>query len=187
MQKGRRDGFISRASEISGNLPGPNQNFSSLLQIFEKKNLSVKDLVVLSGGHTIGVAHCSAINRRLYNFTGNGDTDPTINPEYAVILKSKCAPGDAVTTVGMDPGSSEIFDNHYFEGVKERKGFFTSDAALLTDPRSRKIVEKMLRKSDFLTEFGQSMKKMGAIEVLTGQAGEIRRVCSVVNSVLPPV
>ncbi|CAA6654202.1 unnamed protein product [Spirodela intermedia] len=147
VQTGRRDGLVSR--------------------------LTLKDLVVLSGAHTIGVRHCSIINRRLYNFTGKGDTDPALNATYAAVLKSQCPPGDAVATVGMDPGSSVSFDNQYYQALKQGKGFF----------QSSKIVGKLLLgSSDFLTEFGQSMKKMGAIEALTGAAGEIRRTCAVVNS-----
>ncbi|CAA7388658.1 unnamed protein product [Spirodela intermedia] len=173
VQTGRRDGLVSRASETAGNIPGPNANFTSLLQNFQSKSLTLKDLVVLSGAHTIGVRHCSIINRRLYNFTGKGDTDPALNATYAAVLKSQCPPGDAVATVGMDPGSSVSFDNQYYQALKQGKGFF----------QSSKIVGKLLLgSSDFLTEFGQSMKKMGAIEALTGAAGEIRRTCAVVNS-----
>lgn len=182
VQTGRKDGLVSRASETAGNIPGPNANFTSLLRNFQSKNLTLKDLVVLSGAHTIGVGHCSIINRRLYNFTGRGDTDPALNAAYAALLKSQCPPGDTVATVGMDPGSSATFDNHYYQALKQGKGFFQSDAALLTDTRSSKIVGKLLGSSNFLTEFGQSMKKMGAIEALTGAAGEIRKICAVVNS-----
>lgn len=81
----------------------------------------------------------------------------------------------------MDPGSSLTFDNHYFSNLKLQQGLFQSDAALLTDQGASNIVDEMLVSGKFFTEFGQSMKRMGAIEVLTGTAGEIREKCSLVN------
>ncbi|KAL4291880.1 hypothetical protein GQ457_14G013990 [Hibiscus cannabinus] len=72
VQLGRRDGRVSVATETSGNI-------SSLIELFNRKGLDVNDLVVLSGAHTIGVSHCGAISRRLYNFTGKGDADPSLD------------------------------------------------------------------------------------------------------------
>lgn len=46
---GRRDGNISHASEALANIPSPFSNFTTLQQDFANKNLSLHDLVVLSG------------------------------------------------------------------------------------------------------------------------------------------
>lgn len=46
---GRRDGNISRSSEVFANIPSPFSNFTTLKQNFANKNLTVHDLVVLSG------------------------------------------------------------------------------------------------------------------------------------------
>ena len=65
------------------------------------------------GGHTIGVGHCNAFSSRLYNFTGKGDQDPSLDPTYAAFLKTKCKSlSDNTTTVEMDPGSSTKFDSN---------------------------------------------------------------------------
>ncbi|KAK6130432.1 hypothetical protein DH2020_035842 [Rehmannia glutinosa] len=179
---GRRDGKISRASEALADIPSPFSNFTILRQSFANKSLTVKDLVVLSGAHTIGVGHCNFFNNRLYNFTGKGDADPSLNATYAATLRSECRNlSDNTTTVEMDPGSSLTFDNHYFPTLKLQQGLFQSDAALLTNNVANGIVNEMLGSAKFFTEFGQSMKRMGAIGVLTGNAGEIRKKCSVVN------
>lgn len=82
----------------------------------------------------------------------------------------------------MDPQSSESFDSHYFTTVKQNKGLFQSDAALITNGASAKIVDSLLKPNSFFSEFGKSMKNMGAIEVLTGSAGEIRKNCRIVNA-----
>ncbi|KAL1351077.1 hypothetical protein HN51_015052 [Arachis hypogaea] len=180
---GRRDGRVSIASEALANLPPPFFNFTQLKQSFESKKLTVHDLVVLSGAHTIGVGHCNLFTNRLFNFTGKGDQDPSLNPTYADFLKTKCQGlSDTTTTVELDPNGSTKFDNDYYNILVQNKGLFQSDAALLTTKTSRNIVNELRNQNKFYTEFGQSMQRMGAIEVLTGSAGEIRHKCSVVNS-----
>lgn len=46
---GRRDGNVSLASEVRGNIPSPFSNFTTLKQLFLEKGLNVNDLVALSG------------------------------------------------------------------------------------------------------------------------------------------
>ncbi|KAG9457530.1 hypothetical protein H6P81_002038 [Aristolochia fimbriata] len=179
---GRKDGRVSLATEVIGNLPSPFSNFTTLQQLFALKGFSVKDLVALSGAHTIGLAHCGAFRRRL-NFTGNDDVDPSLDSTYAQTLRSKCStsPPDPTTTVEMDPAGSVNFDSDYFLILTQNKGLFQSDAALLTNSASAKLVRQFQRQKNFLDQFALSMKKMGAVEVLTDRAGEIRKQCRVVN------
>ncbi|KAK8547985.1 hypothetical protein V6N13_055174 [Hibiscus sabdariffa] len=180
---GRRDGVISLANETNGNIPGPFSNFTTLLQLFNSKGLDVYDLVVLSGAHSIGVAHCGGVSRRLYNFTGKGDADPSLDPEYAGILREKCPnPANPNTTVEMDPASSLRFDKHYYDILRQNKGLFVSDAALLTDRESESIVVQLQRSTTlFLHAFSRSMRKMTAIDVLTRDDGQIRQNCRLIN------
>ncbi|XP_051124829.1 peroxidase 27-like [Andrographis paniculata] len=181
---GRRDSRVSIGSRALTNLPPPFFNITQLIASFASKGLSVKDLVVLSGGHTIGVSHCSSFTTRIYNFTGRGDADPTMDPNYVTELKKVCGPTDTTTIVQMDPGSSKDFDNDYFSIVKKRRGLFQSDAALLNNAETSKYIQShSFNQFDktFFSDFAESMQKMGSIGVLTGTAGEIRRVCSVVN------
>ena len=49
---GRRDGLVSLAPEALANIPSPFFNFTQLQQNFANKNLTVHDLVVLSGTST---------------------------------------------------------------------------------------------------------------------------------------
>lgn len=81
----------------------------------------------------------------------------------------------------MDPGSDLSFDNNYFKILTQHKGLFQSDAALLTDKGARNFVNVLLDSKRFFMEFGLSMKRMGAIGVLTGNSGEIRKKCNVIN------
>ncbi|XP_037472758.1 peroxidase 1-like [Triticum dicoccoides] len=184
---GRRDGSVSISNETDA-LPPPTSNFTVLTQLFAAVNLDAKDLVVLSAGHTIGTSHCFSFSDRLYNFTGMenpSDIDPTLEPQYMMRLKSKCASlNDNTTLVEMDPGSFKTFDTDYFKLVSKRRGLFHSDGALLTDPFTRAYVQRHATgafKDEFFADFAASMIKMGNANPLTGSQGEIRKKCSVVN------
>ncbi|KAF2292198.1 hypothetical protein GH714_015934 [Hevea brasiliensis] len=134
-------------------------------------------------GHTIGIGHCSTISVRLYNFTGKGDTDPSLDPKYAATLNKKCKPGDKKAAVEMYPGSFTKFDEDYYSNVSKRRGLFQSDAALLDDGESRTYVQLQSHNHGltFARDFGASMIKMGYVGVLTGNQGEIRKRCAFVN------
>ncbi|XP_074272230.1 peroxidase 3-like [Silene latifolia] len=175
---GRRDGTISKASETLPGLPSPFSNFTTLKNVFDFNGLSTRDLVALSGAHTIGVAHCSSFRKRLFNFTGTGDQDPSLDKSYAAFLKTKCKnPNDKKTTTEMDPGSFVSFDNQYFLTLMRQKGLFQSDVALLTNKDARQIAQQLLKPKKFFDQFAISMQNMGAIQVLTGVNGEIRKRC----------
>ncbi|KAI4345504.1 hypothetical protein L6164_012620 [Bauhinia variegata] len=180
---GRKDGRVSLASEANRDIPSAGSNFTTLQQQFASQGLNLVDLVALSGAHTIGVGRCVVFQRRLFNFTGNGDTDPSLDPDYAKFLKEKCSPpaNPAATRVGMDPNSTLSFDGHYFVALNKHQGLFQSDAALLTNPRSKLFTRLFENDLHFFRQFGRSMIKMGAIGVITGKNGEIRKNCRAVN------
>lgn len=183
---GRRDGLISNASEALSQIPAPFDNITILIQKFANKSLDLKDLVLLSGAHTIGIAHCPSFSNRLYNFTGVGDRDPALDSEYADNLQSrKCrTPNDTTTRVEMDPGSRKTFDLSYYSLLLKRRGLFESDSELTRNSNTLTYINQLLQGSveNFFSEFATSMEKMGAFEPKTGTAGEIRRNCAVVNS-----
>eukprot|EP00253_Pinus_taeda_P005885 PITA_05885 len=178
---GRRDGVVSIANEALTKLPPPTANFTLLRSIFASNGLDVKDLVVLSGAHTIGTSHCSSFSSRLYNFTGNGDMDPSLDKNYAAHLKIACKPNDNKTIVEMDLGSFRTFDTHYYVNLKKRRGLFHSDDVLLSNSEAEAYVNTELQFLSFFSDFATSMQKMGTIGVLTGSAGKIRRHCAFTN------
>lgn len=182
---GRRDGLISNGSETIGPIPAPFSNLTTLQTNFANQGLDLKDLVVLSGAHTIGFGHCSSFSNRLYNFTGVGDQDPSFDSEYVTNLKAnKCKfSNDSTTMVEMDPGSVRTFDLSYYSLLLKRRGLFESDAALTTSLTTRALVTQLLQGSlqNFYAEFAKSMEKMGQIGVLTGSSGQIRKNCAFVN------
>lgn len=132
------------------------------------------------------MSHCAVIARRLFNFTGNGDsTDPSLDPDYAIFLKNKCSAlrNDRTMPIDMDPIGSLSFDSAYFQALNKHKGLFASDAALLTDPKAASIAEKFQKNEVFFAAFARSIKNMGDMQIIVqGQEGEIRKNCRFVNS-----
>ncbi|KAK4255367.1 hypothetical protein QN277_008375 [Acacia crassicarpa] len=181
---GRRDGTVSKATEV--NIPSPFDNITTLQGQFGAVGLDLKDLVLLSGAHTIGVAHCSpSVSIRLFNFTGKGDEDPSLDKKYAENLKKfKCKTINATTIIEMDPGSRKTFDLGYYGQVAKRRGLFNSDAALLTNPVTKSVLNQLLQGSveNFWAEFAKSMEKMILFNVKTGTQGQIRKQCAFVNN-----
>ncbi|XP_051199743.1 peroxidase 1 [Lolium perenne] len=186
---GRRDGRASSATEASNELPPANGDVPLLAKIFASKDLNLKDLVVLSGAHTLGTAHCPSYAGRLYNATGNdgayGLVDPSLDSEYADKLRLKCKSLDDRSMLSeMDPGSYKTFDSSYYGHVAKRRGLFRSDAALLTHDTTRDYVQRVATgkfDAEFFKDFSESMIKMGNVGVLTGAEGEIRKKCYVLN------
>ncbi|XP_074382118.1 peroxidase 24-like [Apium graveolens] len=179
---GRKDGRVSLSSEASANMPSASSNLTTLLTKFEFHGLDMMDLVTLSGAHTIGSTRCVLLSRRLYNFTGRGDTDPALDPVYANTLRKICPnPSSPATRVEMDPRSSSTFDSHYFRTVNQHKGMFVSDAALLTDQQAAQMARVLENPFVFFARFAQSMRKMNEIITLADGEGEVRKNCRVVN------
>ncbi|KAG6549268.1 hypothetical protein Mapa_009254 [Marchantia paleacea] len=180
---GRRDGVVSSADEANVNLPFPVLNFKQLVQNFAVKNFSAREMVVLSGAHTIGRTTCNGVAPHLYNFTGVEDlTDPTLDKTFAKKLKKQCPKGNRNNTLRLDSTAGK-FDRFYYKNVISNKGIFITDAALITDPVGEQLVASFSRKkSTFFDEFSAAMVKMGNLELLTGTEGEIRQHCQFVNT-----
>ncbi|XVF09756.1 hypothetical protein REPUB_Repub07fG0123100 [Reevesia pubescens] len=178
--KGRKDGRVSRANETI-NLPAPTFNVSQLIQSFAKRGLGVKDLVALSGGHTLGFSHCSSFQARLRNFNSVHDIDPSMNTEFAETLRKKCPKPNKDRNAGQFlESTASTFDNNYYKQLLAGKGVFGSDQALFTDYRTKWIVESFAKdQSLFFREFAAPMVKLGNVGVI--ENGEVRLNCRVVN------
>ncbi|RCV17074.1 hypothetical protein SEVIR_3G194700v4 [Setaria viridis] len=191
VETGRRDGNLTVAEYVENDLPPPDSNIVDVKTFFSVKSLNSKDIAVLFGCHSIGTSHCGPIQKRLYNFTGSMDQDPSLNPDYAAELKKLCPPprpgvdddgGEGKTKVPLDPGSNYTFDLSYYRHVLATGGLFQSDGSLLHDPVTRGYVEKVAKAKspdEYYADFAAAMVKMGRTDVLVGDLGEIRPTCGI--------
>ncbi|KAG6551866.1 hypothetical protein Mapa_006480 [Marchantia paleacea] len=160
---GRVDGAGSFADEVNGSLPERRDNFTKLVETFAKVGLDAKDMIILSGGHSIGQVHCGAFFERLYNFQGLNITDPSMDPEFAVMLKAQCPQTKPFGFMALD-ATNGTFDSTYYLDLLTNKGLLESDVALLSDPLGVEYaVKAVMDPSAFLFEFGMAMIKMGNI------------------------
>ncbi|XP_015868739.3 peroxidase 10 [Ziziphus jujuba] len=182
---GRRDGRTAGSvDEVSQQLPSPFEPLDNITAKFTSKGLNLKDVVVLSGAHTIGFAQCFTFKSRLFNFDGSGNPDPTLDASLLQNLRSVCPnQADSDTKLApLDPITSTRFDNTYFRNLLNNSGVLQSDQALLGDNTTASMVINYSRFPYlFSRDFGASMVKMSNIDVLTGQNGEIRKNCRVIN------
>lgn len=183
---GRRDSLkFASQSVVGSNIPKPTSNLTVLMSIFGPKGFSLEDMVALSGGHTIGIAHCNSFDNRLYNKqTGKKIVDPSLANSLADDLYSLCPTvNNTVDFTNLDIQTPNAFDKKYYLNVQRNEVLFTSDQALYTESDSAEIVDSFASSQTlFYKKFVHGMHKMGQLDVLTGKKGEIRSICSVPNS-----
>ncbi|XP_009593086.1 peroxidase 60 [Nicotiana tomentosiformis] len=181
VETGRRDGSVSLASNV--NLPGPSISVSDSIKVFASKGLNAPDMVYLLGGHTVGTAHCSNFQDRLYNYKKTGGPDPAMNKLMLFSLRMKCPRSSNFdNSVPLDMGTPSVVDNSFYQQIKWGNGVLEIDQQIALDPLTNKTVDDIVKGSDFYTKFGEAMVKLGRVEVLTGTQGEVRKSCRAVNN-----
>lgn len=181
---GRRDSLTANRTLANENLPAPFFNLTRLKAAFAVQGLDTTDLVALSGAHTIGRSHCAFFTDRLYNFSGTGKPDPTLDTTYLQQLKKICPNGGPNNLANFDPTTPDTLDKNYFSNLQVKKGLLQSDQELFstTGADTISIVNKFSSdQKAFFDSFEASMIKMSKIDVLTGKKGEIRKHCNFVN------
>lgn len=134
-------------------------------------------MIVLSGAHSIGRAHCDSVKTRLYPVQ-----DPNLREPLAAELRSGCPQQGGSATFSLDSTPNQ-FDNAYYIDVVNGRGIMRSDQALFDDPSTRtETMFNSLGAAPWAFRFGQIMVKMGQVGVKTGPDGEIRRNCRFVNT-----
>ncbi|XP_076926924.1 basic peroxidase-like [Bidens hawaiensis] len=171
---GRRDS--PSFSSTTTDLPRANMDLTQLIDNFGRKNLSPRDMVALSGSHTIGQARCVTFRARIYN--NASDIDAT----FASNLRSNC-PADSPNGNGnlepLDLVTPNSFDNNYFRNLRDRRGLLASDQVLFSGDSTDSIVTEYIdNPSTFDSDFAAAMVRMSEIETLTGTSGLIRTLCT---------
>ncbi|KAL9241785.1 hypothetical protein vseg_015851 [Gypsophila vaccaria] len=184
VELGRRDGLVSKASDVQGKLPEPDFKLPALVSMFASHNLTQTDMIALSGAHTIGASHCSKFTDRVNNFSSSDPIDPSMDPSYAKNLQKQCSQtNDPNFVIFMDTQTPTTFDNLYYQDLVAGRGLLTSDQVLYSDPASRPtVVDFANSQADFSSAFVSAIQKLGRVGVKTGNQGEIRRNCAAFNS-----
>ncbi|EEF52057.1 peroxidase 65 [Ricinus communis] len=183
---GRKDGLISKASHVAGNLPTTNMTMDQMITYFRAKGFDVKEMVALMGAHTIGFSHCKEFADRLYHYNKKTPTDPGLNPKYAAALKTFCSnyTKDPTMSAFNDVLTPGKFDNMYFQNLPRGLGLLRSDNILVKDPRTKPFVELYAaNQSAFFADFAHVMEKLSVYQIKTGRKGEVRSRCDQFNSI----
>ncbi|KAJ4816973.1 Peroxidase [Rhynchospora pubera] len=180
VQLGRRDARTASQAAANNSIPAPTFDFARLLSNFESHGLSMQDLVLLSGAHTLGFARCTTFRDRLYN------ESCTLDSSLATSLKSICPLQTGVGDNNLSPldGTPAKFDTVYYDWLLQRKGLLHSDQQLYKGDGSGSdgLVKYYSQNAGaFWEDFGSAMLRMGALSPLTGSNGEIRMNCRTVN------
>ncbi|KAL8138531.1 hypothetical protein V2J09_004532 [Rumex salicifolius] len=183
---GRKDGLVSLASRVRGNIAFPNMTITQLIDQFQSKGLSPQEMVALVGAHTIGFSHCTEFSNRLYKFSPTSEADPKLYPKYAKGLQQLCSnykkdPSMAAFNDVMTPGK---FDNMYYVNLQRGLGLLASDQALIDDERTKPFVERYAaNQTAFFEDFASAMVKVSLFEIKTGNDGEVRLRCDQFNNI----
>ncbi|PAN40978.1 hypothetical protein PAHAL_8G006900 [Panicum hallii] len=175
---GRRDSTTASFSGANNNIPPPTSGLANLTSLFAAQGLSQKDMVALSGAHTIGLARCTNFRAHVYN-------DTNIDGAFARTRQSGCprtsGSGDN-NLAPLDLQTPTVFENNYYKNLVCKKGLLHSDQELFnggsTDAQVQSYVSSQ---SAFSADFVTGMIKMGDIMPLTGSNGEIRKNCRRIN------
>ncbi|RLM92401.1 peroxidase P7-like [Panicum miliaceum] len=79
------DRAVPQPRGSSGNLPSPSSSAAASVSAFASKGLDSRDMVALSGVHTVGSARCVSFRSRVYN-------DNTINAGFTAKQRQICQP-----------------------------------------------------------------------------------------------
>ncbi|MCL7035311.1 hypothetical protein MKW94_005851 [Papaver nudicaule] len=158
--------------------PPPSSSLANLISSYKAQGLSKKDMVALSGAHTIGVARYTNFRSHIYNETN-------IDSSFASQRQSNCprtsGSGDN-NLAPLDVQTQNSFDNNYYKNLFNKKGLFHSDQQLFNGGSTDSQVRRYSNNPKlFNDDFVKAMIKMGNIKPLTVSKGEIRRKCGRVN------
>lgn len=130
-----------------------------------------------AGSHTLGGGHCVNID------TGRERRDKA----FEALLHLQCPKTmpplitEAVVFVPSDL-TPTWFDTHYYRGAAAGRGLFNVDAEASTYARTAEYVRRFAEdKEGFFGVFASAFVKLAGFGVLTGEQGEIRKKCDVVN------
>ncbi|CAL5361370.1 unnamed protein product [Camellia sinensis] len=204
LQTGRRDSTLSFSEVATYELPNPQNDLPQIVASFASRGFNERETVSLLGAHSIGTIHCRFILNRLYNFGGTDEPDPTLDPQFLDLLRSKC--NDSHTSLAPSPllspssddgsasrssssqepgvemdyqGRGSGFGSLYYRGLLESKGILYVDQQLTAEEKTEAWVRAYASDDSlFGRDFARAMMKLSNLGLLTGPMGQVRISCS---------
>ncbi|KAE8803743.1 Peroxidase 4 [Hordeum vulgare] len=178
VKMGRRDSTTASFTGAENNIPPPTSGLANLTSLFAAQGLCQKDMVALSGAHTIGLARCTNFREHIYN-------DTNIDDGFARSRQSGCPRtagfGDN-NLAPLDLQTPTVFENNYYKNLVQKRALLHSDQELLNGGAADALVRQYVgSQSSFFKDFVVGMVKMGDIGPLTGSSGQIRKNCRRIN------
>ncbi|GLJ14579.1 hypothetical protein SUGI_0236100 [Cryptomeria japonica] len=172
VQLGRRDSLTASLTTANSNIPFPALNLRGLISAFSAQGLSTKDMIALSGAHTIGQARCTIFRTHIYNETN-------INSTFASSVRANCPfSGGDNNLSPLDVQTPTTFDNDYYTNLMSQQGLLHSDHELFNNGSAdSQVTTYANNRSTFFTDFAAAMVNMGNISPLTRSSGEVRKNC----------
>ncbi|XP_059457094.1 peroxidase P7-like [Corylus avellana] len=171
---GRRDARFASQAAANNSIPSPASSLNQLISRFSQVGLSTRDMVALSGAHTIGQARCITFRARVHNET---NIDRLFAPSRRSTCPRTTGSGDN-NLAPLDIQTPTRFDNTYYKNLLQRRGLLHSDQQLFNGGSTDSIVRGYSNcQSTFNSDFAAALIRMGDINPLTGSKGEIRKNC----------
>ncbi|KAG2489504.1 hypothetical protein HYH03_011956 [Edaphochlamys debaryana] len=183
MRYGRKDLEGPEQCAPDGNLPGAAHPFADgsaspadhLRKVFYRMGLDDKDIVVLSGGHTLGRARPerSGFGAPSTKYTNVGPGTSTASPSGRA--DRPVTPKPVAPTAAASLGTSWTvnwleFDNSYFRDIKEKRDkdllVLETDACIFVDDKFRPYAEKYAADQEaFFADYAVSAQKLSELGV----------------------
>nr|DAD26931.1 TPA_asm: hypothetical protein HUJ06_028399 [Nelumbo nucifera] len=192
LRTGRRDSILSFRQIAASELPSPHDELAQTLTTFATRGFDERETVTLLGAHSIGMIHCKFFRNRLFSYKGTNGPDPTLEPEFLNLMRSRCnrtgssEPPSSTTSSEEEPGmdmdyegTGQGFGTIYYKSLVQRRGILHADQQLMTGDGTRWWVHAYAADSAlFRRDFAMAMMKLSSLQVLTAPFGQVRLNCS---------
>ncbi|KAI3955093.1 hypothetical protein MKW98_025362, partial [Papaver atlanticum] len=168
VQLGRRDAKTASKNDANTNLPPATLSLSGLITSFTNKGFTTKEMVILSGSHSIGQARCTTFRSRIHNETN-------IDASFATSRKASCPTSGNDNNLAPLDATPIIFDNTYYKNLVSKKGLLHSDQELFNGGSTdAQVTAYSIDNPTFLTDFAVAMVKMGNLSPLTANSSSLK-------------
>ncbi|KAK9734348.1 hypothetical protein RND81_04G133400 [Saponaria officinalis] len=190
---GRKDGVLVDGN-LAGDLPKGSFSIELLTEMYAAKGLTVDDLVILEGSHSIGQTRCQgtiAEEASIQNVTESGQI---LNKQFkSMVIQKYCPPAKVDQffnlTAPLNPAKPEnsAWGVSFYDNIKKGLSLIPSDLAMAVNVNTKGLVNQYANDSQlWMKKFNEAMIKIGKINVITGNQGEIRKHCGLINAVNLP-